>query len=278
MLASLNRATWIVVNQYRQASTAKWWAIVRWLALLPAAIVAYVCAGVVINGAMAALQLPVTCNLAAWAFSDWVGTLLFIIVCTETAPGHKGKVALASLVPLSGLHAVMLIAAKQHPISAVYSSETITITALGGFLLSGITSYAVFCSQRNALWQAQNMTVIPTPGNIERQTVRLTVKTENEQISQEVHLANCQAVTVFKAGLMLGMLPAKFLTLLPWHRPKTQTELVEVTRPKKRKLVGWPRMTEFQRPEKDIFMPDPRFNRDRFIEDSLKASRHDQPK
>ena len=276
MLASVVASLGSVVTQYRQASTANWRAILRWLAVLPCAIVAYVCSGFVINGAMAALQLPVTCNLAAWAFSDWVGTLLFIIVCTEIAPGHKGKVALASLVPLCALHAMMLMAAKQHPIAPVYSSETITITALGGFLLSGITSYAVFCSQRNALWQTQNMSVIPTPGSVEAatlRTVRLTVKAENEQISQEVHLADSQAVTVFKAGLMLGMLPAKFLTLLPWYRPKAETKLVEVKRANKRKLQGWPRMTELERPEKDVFMSDPRMNRDRLIEDSLKASR-----
>ncbi len=81
-------------------------------------------------------------SLALWAVSDWCGTAFAILTAAEIAPHKKGTVAIAAAIVLTVWHSILLFMSPSHPISATFSHETITITALGGFVIA-----ALLCAQ-----------------------------------------------------------------------------------------------------------------------------------
>ncbi len=77
-------------------------------------------------------------SLALWAVSDWCGTAFAILTAAEIAPSRKGQVSIVAAIILTVWHSVLLFMSPSHPISATFSHETITITALGGFVIAGL--------------------------------------------------------------------------------------------------------------------------------------------
>jgi hypothetical protein len=80
--------------------------------------------------------LPSLASYAFWALSDWAATVAAICVAMRLTPRHHAIVAMISAVLLTCWHTVVLCAGREHPISGACSIETITVTAIGGIILT----------------------------------------------------------------------------------------------------------------------------------------------
>lgn len=116
---------------------------VRWTAALPVAAASYAAVRMGVLSLLPQLQMPLLGALSGWVLSDWTGSILFILLATIVAPSHKHIVACASFFVLSIAHSVMLIEATKHTISPQHSTETIYLTAIGGFFVSAVFTYAL---------------------------------------------------------------------------------------------------------------------------------------
>jgi len=109
----------------------------RWVFLLPAAVVAFILVQHTVFLLTAVPGLPSLALLAIWTLSDWVATVTAVYVAIKYAPGQHVIVAMLAAMILTAWHTIMLCAGHQHPISNDSSIETITVTAIGGIILTG---------------------------------------------------------------------------------------------------------------------------------------------
>lgn len=108
----------------------------QWVLILPAAVLAFVLVEHAVSLLIAIPGLPSLATSALWALSDWAATVAAIYVAMRLAPRHHSIVAMISAILLTCWHTVLLCAGHEHPASNGCSIETVTITAIGGIILT----------------------------------------------------------------------------------------------------------------------------------------------
>jgi hypothetical protein len=115
----------------------------RWALVLPVAAAAYAAVRLGVVAMLPHLNMPLPGALGGWVLSDWVGCMLFIVFATLVAPSHKQIAACGAFLVLSIAHCVMLMEATKHTIAPQHSTETIYLTAFGGFFVSIVLTGAI---------------------------------------------------------------------------------------------------------------------------------------
>jgi hypothetical protein len=108
----------------------------QWVVILPAAVLSFVLVQHAVFLLTAIPGLPILAAHAVWALSDWAATVAAVYVAMRLAPRHHSIVAMISAVLLTCWHTIILCTGHDHPISGTCSMETITITAIGGIILT----------------------------------------------------------------------------------------------------------------------------------------------
>jgi hypothetical protein len=110
----------------------------RWLLTPFAGVAAFVASQELFSILGNAIKPTLFPALVLWSVGDWCGTAFAILTAVEIAPQKKGTVAIVAAIALTIWHSLLLFVAPYHPISSMYSHETMTITALGGFVIAAL--------------------------------------------------------------------------------------------------------------------------------------------